>query len=42
MDHGHTGAVWLAIAAFQALLILTAVNVGRVGRAASGAAAATR
>jgi hypothetical protein len=34
--------VWLGIAAFQALLILTAVNVGRFARAAVGATAAAR
>ena len=42
MDHGQTAAVWIGIAVFQALLILTAVNVGRFARAATGAAAATR
>jgi MFS family permease len=42
MDHGHAAGVWLGIAAFQALLILTAVNVGRFARAAVGATAAAR
>jgi FSR family fosmidomycin resistance protein-like MFS transporter len=39
MDHGHTAAVWIGIAVFQALLILTAVNVGRFARAAATAPA---
>ena len=42
MDHRMTTAVWIGIAVFQALLILTAVNVGRVARAALGAPAAAR
>lgn len=40
MDHGRTGLVWVGIAAFQALLILTAVNVGRLARATGRAPAA--
>lgn len=39
MDHRMTSAVWIGIAAFQALLILTAVNVGRSARPAPAAAA---
>jgi FSR family fosmidomycin resistance protein-like MFS transporter len=42
MDHGHPTAVWIGIAVFQALLILTAVNVGRFARSAVGATAAAR
>jgi len=38
MDHGQPAGVWLGIALFQALLILTAVNVGRIARPASAAA----
>jgi MFS family permease len=42
MDHGHAAGVWIGIAVFQALLILTAVNVGRFARATVGATAAAR
>jgi MFS family permease len=42
MDHGMTAAVWIGVAVFQAILILTAVNVGRIARGAIGAAAAAR
>jgi MFS family permease len=42
MDHGRTAAVWIGIAVFQALLILTAVNVGRLARATPGAPASAR
>jgi MFS family permease len=42
MDHGHAAGVWIGIAVFQALLILTAVNVGRFARSAVGATAAAR
>jgi MFS family permease len=42
MDHGHPAVVWIGIAVFQALLILTAVNVGRFARSAVGATAAAR
>jgi FSR family fosmidomycin resistance protein-like MFS transporter len=40
MDHRMTSAVWVGIAAFQALLILTAVNVGRAAPARVAATAA--
>ena len=42
MDHGRTATVWVGIAVFQALLILTALNVGRLTRAAGGPAPAAR
>jgi MFS family permease len=42
MDHGHATGVWIGIAGFQALLILTAVNVGRFARAAAAPAPAPR
>lgn len=42
MDHGQTAAVWLGIAAFQILLIVTAVNVGRLARTHAAPAAVGR
>ena len=39
MDHRMIAAVWIGIALFQALMILTAINVGRFARAAAPAAA---
>ncbi|MCL4744122.1 MAG: MFS transporter [Burkholderiaceae bacterium] len=39
MDSGHPGAVWIGIAAFQGLIILAALRVGRVTAARAPAAA---
>jgi MFS family permease len=40
MDRGMTAAVWIGIAGFQALLILSAVKVGHLARVAAAAPAA--
>ncbi|HYF57880.1 MAG TPA: MFS transporter [Burkholderiaceae bacterium] len=39
MDHGMPSTVWLVIAGFQALLIGSALSVGRIGRARAAVAA---
>ncbi|HVL55396.1 MAG TPA: MFS transporter, partial [Burkholderiaceae bacterium] len=40
LDAGRPAAVWIGIAAFQALLIASALNVGRIARRAAPAAQA--